>query len=43
MVAVSDSAAFKLREEELRALSREGVARAFPKQTVIVSEGDETD
>lgn len=42
-MAVSDSAAFKLREEELRALSREGVARAFPKQTVIVSEGDETD
>ena len=42
-MAVSDSAAFKLREEELYALSGEGVARNIPKQTVIVSEGDETD
>lgn len=43
MVAVSDSASFRLREEELRALSGEGVVRAFPKQTVIVNEGDKTE
>lgn len=43
MAAISDSAAFKLREEELRALSGEGVVRSFPKHAVIVNEGDETD
>jgi len=42
-VAISDSAAFKLNEPELRALSGEGVVRSFPKHAVIVNEGDETD
>ena len=32
-----------LTEAELRALSGQGAVKAFPKQTVIVSEGDETD
>ncbi len=32
-----------LTEAELRALSRQGAVRSFPKQAVIVSEGDETD
>jgi len=43
MVAIPDSAEFKVRDEELRALSVEGVVKNFPKNTVIVSEGDETD
>ena len=42
-MAISDSAAFKLNEPELRALSGEGVVRSFPKHAVIVNEGDETD
>jgi CRP/FNR family cyclic AMP-dependent transcriptional regulator len=32
-----------LTEAELRALSGEGAVKSFPKQVVIVSEGDETD
>jgi CRP/FNR family cyclic AMP-dependent transcriptional regulator len=32
-----------LKEEELRALSKQGVIKSFPKNTIIVSEGDETD
>ena len=32
-----------LSEDELRALSMQGVVKNFPKNTVIVSEGDETD
>lgn len=32
-----------LNEEELRTLSAQGVVKNFPKNTVIVSEGDETD
>jgi len=32
-----------LTEAELRALSGQGAVKSFPKQTVIVSEGDETD
>lgn len=32
-----------LNEDELRALSAEGVVKSFPKNAVIVSEGDETD
>lgn len=32
-----------LTEAELRALSGQGAVRSFPKQAVIVSEGDETD
>jgi CRP/FNR family transcriptional regulator, cyclic AMP receptor protein len=32
-----------LNEEELRALSAQGIIKNFPKNTVIVSEGDETD
>jgi CRP/FNR family cyclic AMP-dependent transcriptional regulator len=43
MAVNPDSAAFTLTEEELRALSGEGVVKAFPKQAVIVNEGDETD
>jgi CRP/FNR family cyclic AMP-dependent transcriptional regulator len=43
MAAVPDSAAFPLTEAELRTLSAEGVVKAFPKQAVIVNEGDETD
>jgi len=43
VAANTDSAAFALTEEELRALSGEGVVKAFPKQAVIVNEGDETD
>lgn len=30
-------------EDELRALSAQGVIKSFPKNTIIVSEGDETD
>ena len=30
-------------EDELRALSSQGIVKSFPKNTVIVSEGDETD
>ena len=43
MVAVSDSAEFNVREEELRVLAGEGVVKSFPKHAVIVNEGDETD
>ena len=43
MAAGPDSTAFTLTEEELRALSGEGVVKSFPKQAVIVNEGDETD
>jgi len=43
MAASADSAAFPLTEEELRALSGEGVVKAFPKQAVVVNQGDETD
>jgi CRP/FNR family transcriptional regulator, cyclic AMP receptor protein len=43
MVAVPDSAEFKVGEKELRALSGEGVVKSFPKHAVIVNEGDETD
>jgi CRP/FNR family cyclic AMP-dependent transcriptional regulator len=32
-----------LNEEELRVLSTQGVIKSFPKNTIIVSEGDETD
>lgn len=32
-----------MREEVLQALSAQGVVKTFPKNTVIVSEGDETD
>jgi CRP/FNR family cyclic AMP-dependent transcriptional regulator len=32
-----------LKEDQLRALSAEGVVKSFPKNAVIVSEGDETD
>jgi len=32
-----------LEEDQLRALSAEGVVKSFPKNAVIVSEGDETD
>lgn len=42
-MAGSASAAFELGEEELRALSAEGVVRAYRGNTVIVNEGDETD
>jgi CRP/FNR family cyclic AMP-dependent transcriptional regulator len=43
VAAIPDSAAYTLTEAELRALSAEGVVKAFPKQAVIVNEGDETD
>jgi len=43
MAASADSAAFPLTEEELRALSGEGVVKTFPRQAVIVNQGDETD
>jgi len=43
MAAVSDTAAFPLTEAELRTLSGEGVVKTFPKQAVIVNQGDETD
>lgn len=32
-----------LDEAQLRALSGQGTVRSFPKQTIVVSEGDETD
>ena len=32
-----------LSAEELRALSAQGIVKSFPKNTIIVSEGDETD
>jgi CRP/FNR family cyclic AMP-dependent transcriptional regulator len=32
-----------LNQDELRALSAQGVIKSFPKNTIIVSEGDETD
>jgi CRP/FNR family cyclic AMP-dependent transcriptional regulator len=32
-----------LTDEELRALAAQGVLRTFPKNTIVVSEGDETD
>ena len=35
--------AFILDEQELRALSGEGVVKSFPRNSVIVNEGDETD
>jgi len=43
MAASADSAALPLTEEELRTLSGEGVVKAFPRQAVIVNQGDETD
>jgi len=43
MAASADSAALPLTEEELRALSGEGVVKTFPRQAVIVNQGDETD
>jgi len=43
MAAVSDTAAFPLTEAELHTLSGEGVVKTFPKQAVIVNQGDETD
>ncbi len=36
-------AAAHLNEDELRTLSAQGIVKAFPKNTIIVSEGDETD
>lgn len=33
----------QLKHDELQALSREGVLKSYPKNTIIVSEGDETD
>jgi CRP/FNR family cyclic AMP-dependent transcriptional regulator len=32
-----------LNQEELRTLSAQGIIKAFPRNTIIVSEGDETD
>jgi len=32
-----------LNRDELRSLSAQGIVKAFPKNTIIVSEGDETD
>jgi len=43
MAAIPDSAAYPLTEGELRTLSGEGVVKTFPKQAVIVNQGDETD
>jgi len=43
MAVIPDSAAFALTEGQLRTLSGEGVVKTFPKQAVIVNEGDETD
>jgi len=43
VAASADSAAFPLTEDELRTLSGEGVVKSFPKQAVIVNQGDETD
>jgi CRP/FNR family cyclic AMP-dependent transcriptional regulator len=43
-VKQTDAAVGKhLNEEELRVLSTQGVIKSFPKNTIIVSEGDETD
>lgn len=43
MAATPDSATSTLTEEELSTLSGEGVVKTFPKQAVIVNQGDETD
>ena len=42
-MAIPESVAFSLQQDELRALSAQGVVKAFPKNTIIVTEGDETD
>ena len=44
-VAKSASSAFdtELDERELRALSAQGVIKSYPRNTIIVSEGDDTD
>jgi CRP/FNR family cyclic AMP-dependent transcriptional regulator len=42
-VAISRSTAFSLQQDELRALSAQGVVKSFPKNTIIVTEGDATD
>lgn len=41
-MAIRDSTAFGLLPEDIRALSARGVVRSFPKNTIIVTEGDET-
>jgi CRP/FNR family cyclic AMP-dependent transcriptional regulator len=38
-----NTAATPLHEDELQALSKQGVVKSFPRNTVIVSEGDDTD
>ena len=42
MVSETPEAAAQLDAAELRALSEQGVIKSFPKNTVIVNEGDET-
>ena len=43
MASQGDTGAYVLTEEEQRALSGEGVVKPFPRNSVIVNEGDETD
>ena len=42
-MATHDTTAFGLQPGEIRALSARGIVRSFPKNTIILSEGDETD
>ena len=43
MKGSEDAAGMYLSEPELQALAAEGVIKAFPKNAIIVSEGDDTD
>jgi CRP/FNR family cyclic AMP-dependent transcriptional regulator len=42
-VSSDKAGAAPLNHDELRTLSAQGIVKAFPKNTIIVSEGDETD
>ncbi len=42
-MAIRDTTAFGLLPEDIRALSARGIVRSFPRNTIILTEGDETD
>jgi len=42
-MAIRDSDVFRLGEDEIQALAARGSVRSFPKNTIILSEGDDTD
>jgi len=42
-VAIRDTTAFGLLPEDIRALSARGIIRSYPRNTILITEGDRTD